>query len=276
MGISDMQKWTEEVLEANKTLIFLCFSLCINILWQSQKAILTIAEFEFVDNFYSKFQLVSTFSISSEFSVENWLLCFDISSKWVIRCNWSSSALMTVRCGERLIPRLIVAAHFTYWTKESIHQKCQQVHVVHVQFGKKCILLLNDTFFHNFFSVNPDWKYYQGITWKDDHLTSPCYDFITPSNFFEGPRHWVKPKQPLSLNSVQDSGISVSNNKWVTCSGCKRFWKSARASYIWAFLAKSRQKKPLGRFFEHLPFHLIFCLLECQHLGVCRYKIATP
>ena len=53
------------------------------ILWQGQKAVLTIVEFEFVDNFYSKFQLVSTFSICSEFCVENWLLCFDMSCKWV-------------------------------------------------------------------------------------------------------------------------------------------------------------------------------------------------
>ena len=31
--------------------------------WQGQKAVFTILEFEFVDNVYSKFQLVSTFSI---------------------------------------------------------------------------------------------------------------------------------------------------------------------------------------------------------------------
>ena len=29
--------------------------------------------------------------------------------------------------------------------------------------------------------------------------------------------------------------------------------------------AKSRQKNPLGQFFESLPFHIIFCLLGCQH-----------
>ena len=45
---------------------------------------------------------------------------------------------------------------------------------------------------------------------------------------------------------------------------------------ICAFLDKSQQTNPLGRFFESLPFQIIFCLLECQHLGVCRYKIATP
>ena len=54
-------------------------------------------------------------------------------------------------------------------------------------------------------------------------------------------------------------------------------WVGITVIYIWAFLAKSRQKKnPLGRFFESHPFHLICCLLECQHLGICRDKIATP
>ena len=60
--MSDMQEWTEEVLEPNKTL-FLCFSLKMYVqnLWQGQKAVLTIVEFEFFDIIYSKFQLVSTF-----------------------------------------------------------------------------------------------------------------------------------------------------------------------------------------------------------------------
>ena len=39
-------------------------------LWQGQKVVLTIVEFEFLDIFYSKFQLVSTFSIWSKFCVE--------------------------------------------------------------------------------------------------------------------------------------------------------------------------------------------------------------
>ena len=52
-------------------------------LWQGQKAVLTIVEFEFFDIFYSKFQLVSTFSIWSKFCVENWLFCCDVSCKWV-------------------------------------------------------------------------------------------------------------------------------------------------------------------------------------------------
>ena len=53
------------------------------ILWQGQKAVLTILEFEVVDIFYFKFQLVSTFSICSKFCAENWLLCSDLSCKWV-------------------------------------------------------------------------------------------------------------------------------------------------------------------------------------------------
>ena len=40
------------------------------ILWQGQKAVLTIVEFEFLGTFCSKCQLVSTFSISSKFCVE--------------------------------------------------------------------------------------------------------------------------------------------------------------------------------------------------------------
>ena len=54
-----------------------------SILWQGQKAVLTIVEFEFFDIFYSEFQLVSTFSICSKFCVENWLLCCDLICKWV-------------------------------------------------------------------------------------------------------------------------------------------------------------------------------------------------
>ena len=47
-------------------------------------------------------------------------------------------------------------------------------------------------FFSQMFLVNPDWKYFQNITWKNCHLTSPCYDFMKPTDFPEGPRHWVK------------------------------------------------------------------------------------
>ena len=49
------------------------FFMYVQNLWQGQKAVLTIVKFEFFDIFYSKFQLVSTFSISSKFCVENWL-----------------------------------------------------------------------------------------------------------------------------------------------------------------------------------------------------------
>ena len=57
------------------------------ILWQGQNAVLAIVEFEFVDNLYAKFQLVlltfSTCNVCSELCVEIWLLCFDMSCKWV-------------------------------------------------------------------------------------------------------------------------------------------------------------------------------------------------
>ena len=80
-----MQEWTEEVLEPNKTLFPLFFFMHVQILWQGQKAVLTMVEFEFVDIFYSKFQLVSTFSICSKFCFEHWLLCCDMICKWVTR-----------------------------------------------------------------------------------------------------------------------------------------------------------------------------------------------
>ena len=55
MGMSKymrMQEWTEEVLESNKTL-FCClfFFMYVKNLWQGQKAVLTIVEFEFFDLF---------------------------------------------------------------------------------------------------------------------------------------------------------------------------------------------------------------------------------
>ena len=69
----------------NQTRLYSFFFLFmyVYILWQGQKAVLTILEFEFVDIFYTKFQLLSTFSICSKFCVENWLLCGDLSCKWV-------------------------------------------------------------------------------------------------------------------------------------------------------------------------------------------------
>ena len=66
VGMSGMQEWTEEVLESNKTL-FLFFSRYAQILWQDQKAVLTIVEFEFFDIFYSTFQLVPTFPFAVNF-----------------------------------------------------------------------------------------------------------------------------------------------------------------------------------------------------------------
>ena len=61
-----MQEWTEEVLEPNKPILLLFF-MHVQILWQGQKAVLTIVEFEFFDIFCSKFQLVSTFHIAVTF-----------------------------------------------------------------------------------------------------------------------------------------------------------------------------------------------------------------
>ena len=61
----------------------LFFFMYVQNLWQGLKAVLTIVEFEFFDIVYSKFQLVPRFSICSKFCVENWLLCCDLSCKWV-------------------------------------------------------------------------------------------------------------------------------------------------------------------------------------------------
>ena len=72
-GISDMQEWTAEVLESKQDFIPLFFLIHVQNLWQGQKTVLTIVEFEFFDIFYSKFQLVSTFSICSKFCAENCL-----------------------------------------------------------------------------------------------------------------------------------------------------------------------------------------------------------
>ena len=75
VGMSDMQEWPEEVLELNMTL-FLCFSLCMFKFHDRVRK--QSFEFDFFDIFYSKFQLVSPFSICSNFCVENWLLCCDL------------------------------------------------------------------------------------------------------------------------------------------------------------------------------------------------------
>ena len=47
------------------------------------------------------------------------------------------------------------------------------------------------TLFSQKFLINPVWKNYQNISWKNCHSASPCYDFIKASNFFDGPQHWV-------------------------------------------------------------------------------------
>ena len=59
-----MQEWTEEVLESNKSL-FLCF-LYIYYMIGPENSSYNL-EFEFVDIFYSKFQLVLTFSFAVNF-----------------------------------------------------------------------------------------------------------------------------------------------------------------------------------------------------------------
>ena len=40
--------------------------------------------------------------------------------------------------------------------------------------------------------VSPDRKYLQNITCKNCHFTSPCYDFMGPSDFSDRSSHWVK------------------------------------------------------------------------------------
>ena len=47
VGMSDMQEWTEAVLESNKTLFLFFLYVYVQILSQGQKAVLTIVEFEF-------------------------------------------------------------------------------------------------------------------------------------------------------------------------------------------------------------------------------------
>ena len=65
----------------------LFFFMHVKIIWQGQKAVLTVVEFKIFDIFCFKFQLVSTFSICSKFCVENGLLCCDPICKWVT-CAW--------------------------------------------------------------------------------------------------------------------------------------------------------------------------------------------
>ena len=67
VGMSDMQEWTEEVFGTKQDFIPLFFFMYVQNLWQDQKAVFIIVEFEFFDICYSKFQLVSTFFICSKF-----------------------------------------------------------------------------------------------------------------------------------------------------------------------------------------------------------------
>ena len=80
--MSGMQEWTEEVLEPYNTL-FLCFSLCMLKIYDRVRKQFLQCRIEFFDTFYSKFQLVSTFSIWSKFCVEISFFCCDLSCKWV-------------------------------------------------------------------------------------------------------------------------------------------------------------------------------------------------
>ena len=64
-----MQEWTEEVLESNKTFLFFMY---VYILWQGQKAVLTIVKFDFVDIFYSKFFICSIFVLKIGFFAVTW------------------------------------------------------------------------------------------------------------------------------------------------------------------------------------------------------------
>ena len=68
MGMSDAQKWMEEVLKSNNTLIlFLLF--CMYIFYDRQKAVLTIVGFELVDTFIFQISIVSTFPFAVNFFV---------------------------------------------------------------------------------------------------------------------------------------------------------------------------------------------------------------
>ena len=85
VGMSDMQEWTEEVLEPNKTRLysFVFLYACSNFMTGSESSPYNCRIWLFFDIFYSRFQLVSTFSICSKFCVENWLICCDMICKWV-------------------------------------------------------------------------------------------------------------------------------------------------------------------------------------------------
>ena len=98
----------------------LFFFMYVQILWQGQKAVLTIVEFEFFDIFYSKFQLLSKFSICSKFCVENWLLCCEMICK-LVTCSseckrfWKSALhLLAWYYDEWFEPLITSCADFSY------------------------------------------------------------------------------------------------------------------------------------------------------------------
>ena len=76
-----MHEWTEEVLNQTRLYSFVVLYVFIYFMTGPENRVFTILEFESVDIFYSKFQLVSTFSIWSKFGDENWLLRCDLSCK---------------------------------------------------------------------------------------------------------------------------------------------------------------------------------------------------
>ena len=100
-------------------IIPLFFFMYVKILWQGQKAVLTMVEFEFFDIFYSRFQVASTFSICNKLCVENWLHCCDLICKWVTcrsGCKrfWKSALHIFF---------LFVLLHLKFWGVPSISQK---------------------------------------------------------------------------------------------------------------------------------------------------------
>ena len=82
VGMNDMQKWVEEVLESHKALFLCFFFMYVYILWQGQKAVLTIVVYELVDILYSKFQWYQHFPFAVNFAANCFLLC-GLSCKWV-------------------------------------------------------------------------------------------------------------------------------------------------------------------------------------------------
>ena len=91
-----------------------------------------------------------------------------------------------IQCGQIYLASKIMSKHCgslnielgtkRQW-KESIHPKRINKHMYNFEMLSTYAEL---HFFSQFF-INPDWKYFQYITCKDRHFTSPCNDFIVPS-----------------------------------------------------------------------------------------------